>query len=54
MVRLPPAEGAAGQELGKTVINVINKNINESAVVKRIEFVGPSVGAELARPGRWR
>lgn len=49
MVRLPPAEGAAGQELGKTVINVINKNIDESAVVKRIEFVGPSVGAELAQ-----
>ncbi|EML9902659.1 protein translocase subunit SecF [Morganella morganii] len=51
MVRLPPAEGAAGQELGKTVINVINKNIDESAVVKRIEFVGPSVGAELAQTG---
>lgn len=49
MVRLPPAEGTAGQELGKTVINVINKNIDESAVVKRIEFVGPSVGAELAQ-----
>ncbi|MEY1423264.1 protein translocase subunit SecF [Morganella morganii] len=51
MVRLPPAEGVAGQELGKTVINVINKNIDESAVVKRIEFVGPSVGAELAQTG---
>ncbi|MGL4211471.1 MAG: protein translocase subunit SecF [Morganella morganii] len=51
MVRLPPAEGTAGQELGKTVINVINKNIDESAVVKRIEFVGPSVGAELAQTG---
>lgn len=51
MVRSPPAEGTAGQELGKTVINVINKNIDESAVVKRIEFVGPSVGAELAQTG---
>ncbi|WP_341261727.1 protein translocase subunit SecF [Morganella morganii] len=51
MVRLPPAEGTAGQELGKTVINVINKNIDESAVVKRIEFVGPSVGTELAQTG---
>nr|WP_250209487.1 protein translocase subunit SecF [Morganella morganii] len=51
MVRLPPAEGTAGQELGKTIINVINKNIDESAVVKRIEFVGPSVGAELAQTG---
>ena len=51
MVRLPPAEGTAGQELGKTIINVINTNIDEGAVVKRIEFVGPSVGAELAQTG---
>jgi preprotein translocase subunit SecF len=51
MVRLPPVEGQAGQELGKKVIDVINAKVDNDAVVKRIEFVGPSVGSELAQTG---
>lgn len=51
MIRLPPIEGVAGQEVGKEIITIINKNVDEQATVKRIEFVGPSVGAELAQTG---
>lgn len=51
MIRLPPNEGVAGQEIGKSIISVINKNVDDQATVKRIEFVGPSVGSELAQTG---
>jgi preprotein translocase subunit SecF len=51
MVRMPPAIGTAGQELGNKVIGVINDSVDKNATVKRIEFVGPSVGTELAQNG---
>ena len=51
MVRMPPATGTAGQELGNKVIGVINDSVDKNATVKRIEFVGPSVGSELAQTG---
>lgn len=52
MVRMPPTTtGTAGQELGNKVINVINDSVDNHAIVKRIEFVGPSVGSELAQNG---
>ncbi|GAB2939474.1 protein-export membrane protein SecF [Hafnia psychrotolerans] len=51
IVRLPPATGAAGQELGNKVIGLINADIDKNASVKRIEFVGPSVGSDLAQAG---
>lgn len=37
---------AAGQEIGKSVISVINKNVDDQATVKSIEFVRPSVGGQ--------
>ncbi|PVZ87364.1 protein translocase subunit SecF [Serratia sp. S1B] len=51
MVRMPPVEGSVGQELGNKVISVINGSVDKNATVKRIEFVGPSVGSELAQTG---
>ena len=52
MVRMPPVHDANGsQELGSKVVNVINESTSQSATVKRIEFVGPSVGADLAQTG---
>lgn len=51
MIRLPSTEGVAGQEIGKSIISVINKNVDDQATVKRIEFIGPSVGSELAQTG---
>ncbi len=52
MVRMPPAEGeTGGQVLGSQVLKVINESTNQNAAVKRIEFVGPSVGADLGETG---
>lgn len=51
MVRLSPHSGNSGQELGKKVVSSINEATGQSATVKRIEFVGPSVGSELAQAG---
>ncbi len=50
MVRMPPAHQAnAGQELGSKVVSVINETTSQNAAVKRIEFVGPSVGSWIWR-----
>jgi len=51
VVRLPPASDSAGQELGNKVISLINADVDKTATVKRIEFVGPSVGSDLAQAG---
>lgn len=51
MVRMPPTTNTAGYELGNRVNNVINNSVDNHAIVKRIEFVGPSVGSELAQNG---
>ena len=51
MVRMSPHEGNAGDELGSKVVGVINDAIQQQATVKRIEFVGPSVGSDLATAG---
>lgn len=52
MVRMPPLKNAnGGQELGSKVVSVINEATSQNAAVKRIEFVGPSVGADLAQAG---
>ncbi|WP_443112758.1 protein translocase subunit SecF [Erwinia sp. SLM-02] len=51
MVRMSPNEGNAGQELGSKVLAVINDTTQQHATVKRIEFVGPTVGSDLATAG---
>lgn len=51
IVRLPPTSGTAGQELGNKIISMVNADIDKKATVKRIEFVGPSVGSDLAQAG---
>ncbi|MBU9822820.1 MULTISPECIES: protein translocase subunit SecF [Rahnella] len=52
MVRMPPTQGeTGGQVLGTKVLSVINETTSQNAQVKRIEFVGPSVGADLAQNG---
>ncbi len=50
-VRLSPDAGNAGQELGNKVVTVIDQATGQNATVKRIEFVGPSVGSDLAQAG---
>lgn len=52
MVRMPPVHDANGsRELGSKVVTVINESTSQNAAVKRIEFVGPSVGTDLAQTG---
>jgi preprotein translocase subunit SecF len=51
MVRMPLRTGTERQELGNKVINVINDAVDNHAILKRMEFVGPSVGSELAQTG---
>ncbi len=51
MVRMPPTTETAGQEWSSRIITIINESIDKNATVKRIEFVGPSVGTELAQAG---
>lgn len=45
-----PTSGA-NQEIGNKIITMINESIDKNATVKRIEFVGPSVGIELVKAG---
>ncbi|MFI0487854.1 MAG: protein translocase subunit SecF [Yersinia sp. (in: enterobacteria)] len=51
IIRMPPATESAGQELGNKIISIINESVDKNASVKRIEFVGPSVGSDLAQAG---
>ena len=58
IIRLPSAKQEDGDissvidnELGAKISNLIHKEIDEDAQIKRIEFVGPTVGAELAQDG---
>ncbi|CAJ0991417.1 Protein translocase subunit SecF [Sodalis praecaptivus] len=51
MVRMPPVQDGIGQELGNKVLGVINQATGQNAAVKRVEFVGPSVGSDLAQDG---
>jgi preprotein translocase subunit SecF len=42
---------AIDNALGTKISNLIHKDIDADAQIKRIEFVGPTVGAELAQDG---
>jgi preprotein translocase subunit SecF len=57
IIRLPSAKqedntsSAIDNALGTKISNLIHKDIDADAQIKRIEFVGPTVGAELAKDG---
>jgi len=51
LIRLKPREGVSNAELSTQVLEAINKNSTEKAEVRRVEFVGPQVGDELAEDG---
>lgn len=58
IIRLPSAKQEDGSTssvidnaLGAKISNLVHKEIDANAQVKRIEFVGPTVGAELAQDG---
>ncbi|MCD2449685.1 protein translocase subunit SecF [Methylicorpusculum oleiharenae] len=51
LIRLKPQEGISSSELSNKVLDVINKKTSERAELRRVEFVGPQVGDELAEDG---
>ncbi|WP_031432991.1 protein translocase subunit SecF [Methylomarinum vadi] len=51
LIRLKPDENLSSAELSNRVLEAINKNSAEPAELRRVEFVGPQVGDELAEDG---
>lgn len=51
LIRLKPHEGVSTVELSAKVLEAINKNTAEPAELRRVEFVGPQVGDDLAEDG---
>lgn len=50
MIRLPPAKGKNQNQLADQVLSVL-KEQDQSATMRRVEFVGPAVGQELFNSG---
>ncbi|MCX7084987.1 MAG: protein translocase subunit SecF [Methylococcales bacterium] len=51
LIRLKPHEGISSVDLSAKVLEAINKTTAEPASVRRVEFVGPQVGDDLAEDG---
>ena len=51
LIRLKPHEGVSSADLSSQVLEAINKTTAEPASVRRVEFVGPQVGDDLAEDG---
>ncbi|ANO32129.1 protein-export membrane protein SecF [Vibrio breoganii] len=51
MVRLRPREDLQGEQLGSQIIRALEEGTGESVEMRRVEFVGPNVGDELAEAG---
>src|SRR5665811_2351103 len=51
LIRLKLHEGLSSADLSSRVLEAINKTTAEPASVRRVEFVGPQVGDDLAEDG---
>jgi preprotein translocase subunit SecF len=51
LIRLKPHEGVSSVDLSAKVLEAINKNSSTPASLRRVEFVGPQVGDDLAEDG---
>jgi preprotein translocase subunit SecF len=51
LIRLKPREGVNSNDLSTQVLEAINKTTTEPASLRRVEFVGPQVGDDLAEDG---
>lgn len=51
LIRLKPDQNVSSAELSNKVLEALNKNAAEQAELRRVEFVGPQVGDELAEDG---
>jgi preprotein translocase subunit SecF len=51
LIRLKLQEGVSSADLSTKVLETINKDVAETASLRRVEFVGPQVGDDLAEDG---
>lgn len=51
LIRLKPHDDMQNKDISAKIIDAINKTTKEPASVRRIEFVGPQVGDDLAQDG---
>ncbi len=51
LIRLKPMQNISNAQLSSKVLETINKETSEPADLRRVEFVGPQVGDELAEDG---
>ena len=51
LIRLKPQDGVSNAELSTKILSAVNKDTAEPADLRRVEFVGPQVGEELADDG---
>jgi len=51
LIRLKPHEGVSSVDLSTEVLETLNKNTATQASLRRVEFVGPQVGDDLAEDG---
>jgi len=51
LIRLKVEEGVTSADLSAKVLDSINKSVKEPATLRRVEFVGPQVGEDLAEDG---
>jgi preprotein translocase subunit SecF len=51
LIRLRPKEGVSSKDLSAQVLEAINKTTKEPVSLRRVEFVGPQVGEDLAQDG---
>lgn len=51
LIRLKPLPSVSNAQLSSKVLELINKNSTMQGTLRRVEFVGPQVGDELAEDG---
>lgn len=51
LIRIKPQDGVSNAELSTRILSAVNKDTAEPADLRRVEFVGPQVGDELAEDG---
>ncbi|WP_067568249.1 protein translocase subunit SecF [Candidatus Hoaglandella endobia] len=51
IIRMLPVQHKLDQELGNKVIGLINQFTGQQTILKRVEFIGPSVSSDLAQTG---
>lgn len=51
MVRMRPRDNIANKALGEQILSAIRAGTGDTVSMRRIEFVGPNVGGELAEAG---